>query len=147
MGMTLEKLRVTRSMIAKSDVDLDDPENKTYLGISQDQLDDLLRTTEVTNADYAAVKALVAGTLNSFYGFEFVRTQRLHRTALETGYSRNCVAWCKSGVVLALPEDITMRVSERADKGYNWYAYGKLKGGCTRIEDAKVVHVPCYEAA
>ncbi len=144
-GMSIEKLRLAKSLFGKADIDLDDPNNKLYMAISQDQEDDLLRTTEVTSADYAAVKALVNGTINSFMGFEFVRIQRLTRTQLDSGFSRNCVAWCKSGIKLALPQEITMRVSERGDKGYNWYAYAKMKGGCTRIEDEKVVHVPCYE--
>lgn len=144
-GMSLEKLRLAKSLFGKADIDLDDPANKLYMAISQEQEDDLLRTTEVTSADYAAVKALVNGTINSFMGFEFIRTQRLTRTAVDSGFSRNCVAWCKSGIKLALPQDITMKVTERADKGYNWYAYAKMKCGCTRIEDAKVVHIPCFE--
>lgn len=142
-GMNLEKLRQARSLFGKADIDLDDPDNKLYLAITQEQEDDLLRTTEVTSADYNTVKALVNGTINSFMGFEFVKTQRLTLT----GTSRNCVAWCKSGIKLALPQEMVMKVTERSDKGFNWYAYAKLKVGCTRIEDTKVVHIPCEEPA
>lgn len=147
VGLNIEKLRAARSLFGTNEVDEDDPEGQLYFGIAQAQLDDLLRTTEVTSADYNTVKALVQGAIDTFMGFKFVKTQKFTRTALETGYSRNCVAWCKSGVVLGMPQEITMRASERSDKGYNWYAYGKMKGGCTRLEDAKVVHVPCLELA
>lgn len=145
-GMNIEKLRQARSLFGKADIDLDDPDNKLYMAISQDQLDDLLRTTEITNADYNTVKALVAGTINSFMGFEFVNIQRLKRAAADEGkYIRTCVGWCKGGVRLALPQDLSMTVQTRIDKGNNWYAYAKLKGGATRIQDECVVQIPCLE--
>lgn len=141
-GMNIEKLRMARSAFGKADIDLDDPDNKLYMAISQEQLDDLLRTTEITSADYNTVKALVNGTVSSFMGFEFIVSQRLKKT----GENRICAAWCKSGIVLAMPQEIVTRVAEREDKCFNWYAFGKMKTGCTRIEDCKVVQIPCKES-
>lgn len=145
VGLNIEKLIQARSKFGAADIDLDDPANVLTMAVTQNQLDDLLRTTEVTSADYAAVKALVDGTVHRFMGFNFVRIGRLPKTASGGGYSRTCCAWCKSGVVVTLPQDIQMSVDQRPDKNNNWQAMGKLKCGATRIEDEKVVQVFCYE--
>lgn len=149
VGLNLEKLIQIRSKFGKADIDIEDPENQLNMAVTQSQLDDLLRTTEVRSADYNSVRALVDGTINKFMGINFVRTGRLPRTDLggTDGYSRKCCAWCKSGIVLVVPQEITMSVSQRHDKNDNWQALAKLKAGATRIEDEKVIQVFCHEAS
>lgn len=146
-GLNIEKLIQIRSKFGKADIDLDDPENKIYMAITQNQLDDLLRATEVTNRDYNTVAALVQGTVKSFMGIEFVRTGRLKKVSDGNGgYIRTCAAWCKSGAVLCIPKEISMKVETRPDKCDNWQALAKMKAGATRIEDAKIIQVFCEEA-
>ena len=48
------------------------PSTERYFLHSAQQLADLLKTTQVTSADYNSVKALVNGTLNTFLGLGFV---------------------------------------------------------------------------
>lgn len=48
------------------------PSTERYFLHSAQQLADLLKTTQVTSADYNSVKALVNGTLNTFLGLDFV---------------------------------------------------------------------------
>lgn len=48
------------------------PSTERYFLHSAQQLADLLKTTQVTSADYNSVKALVNGTLNTFLGLNFV---------------------------------------------------------------------------
>lgn len=48
------------------------PSTERYFLHSAQQLADLLKTTQVTSADYNSVKALVNGTLNTFLGLSFV---------------------------------------------------------------------------
>jgi hypothetical protein len=141
VGLNIEKLRQARSLFGKADIDLDDPANTLYMAISQTQLDDLLRTTEVTSGDYNIVKALVDGSVKKFMGFEFIQLERLRKTS----GIRKCCAWCKSGVQLALPQDISMEVNTRPDKSNAWQALGKIKGGAGRPEDEKVVQIFCAE--
>lgn len=141
VGLNLEKLRQARSLFGKADIDLDNPENTLYMAVTQAQLDDLLRTTEVNSADYNIVRPLVEGNVNKFMGFTFIRTQRLRAASS----IRTCAAWCKSGIKLALPLDITMDVGTRRDKNNNWQALGKVAGGATRIEDNHVVQIFCAE--
>ena len=141
-GLTIEKLIQAKSLFGKNDVDIEDPNNMLTFVLSQAQLDDLLRTTEVTSADYNTVRALVRGEVHTYMGFNFVRTQR---TQMD-GSNRVCFTFAKSGLKLAVGADITARVAERSDKSFSWYAYASMTIGGTRMEEKKVVRVDCLEA-
>ena len=99
-GLNIDKLREARSMFGKADIDLDDPENELIIAVTQSQLDDLLKGVDVANSLYGAVRDLYVGKTDTFLGFKFVRCNRLLKSVSGSGFSRKCVAWCKSGVVL-----------------------------------------------
>ena len=143
-GLNLEKLIAAKSLFGKNDVDLDDPENKLYFAVRQQQLDDLLAETEIKSSDFNAVKALVKGEVDSFMGFEFIRTERL-ANASATDIT-TCFAWSKSGICVGLNQDIMARVQERADKRFSWYAYACMSVGASRMEEEKVVQISCDES-
>ena len=145
VGLNVEKLIQARSSFGKKDIDLDDPENELIIAVTQTQLDDLLKGVDIKNSLYEAMKDLYTGKTNKFLGFTFVRCSRLRKATSGGGYSRKCAAWCKSGVILCVPQEITMSVKQRPDKNDNWQALAKLKGGATRIEDEKVVQIFCQE--
>lgn len=140
-GLNIEKLIRIQSMFGDADIDLDDPENKVYMAVTQKQIDDLVRSADIRSRDYDAIKALGERKSNSFYGIEFVRCGRLKKAS----NIRTCAAWCKSGIVFCEPKAIGMSVKQRADKCDNWQALSKMKAGATRIEDAKVIQVFCLE--
>jgi hypothetical protein len=140
-GMTIEKLILAKSLFGKNEIDYE-MEGLT-MAISQSQLDDLLRSTETTSSDYNTVRALVRGEINTFMGFNFVRTERLQKDATNI---RRCVAYPKSAFKLAVGRDITAKVAERADKSFSWYAYASMTIGGTRLEEKKVVAIDCLEA-
>lgn len=146
-GLTVEKLKNARSIFAKNEVI--DEENNTeedapILVCSQQQIEDLLGDSRVTNSDYAAVKALVDGKISYFMGFRFLRTELL--TLSSTTDIRTCFAFVKSGLGLCINEDVKTKISERADKNYNWYAYMEMSMGATRLEEEKVVEIPCDQS-
>lgn len=141
-GLNLAKLIAAKSAFGMADVDLDDPENELKMVVSQKQLDNLLAVTEIKSVDYNVVKALVEGKIEKFMGFTFIRTQRL----VVSSSIRLCYAWAKSGVVMALPQDITTEVTKRADKSFNWYAYAAMSIAAGRLEEEKVVEIACDES-
>ena len=142
-GLNLAKLIAAKSLFGKNDVDIEDPENKLYLVHTQQQLDDLLAVTQTTSSDYAAVKALVEGNITYFMGFEFIRTEKL---ALSGDDVRTCFAFAKSGIGLGKWADIQTEVEKRGDKSFAWYAYTCMSVGATRLEEKKVVEIPCDES-
>ena len=147
VGLNVAKLIAARSKFGKADIDLDDPENELVIAVTQAQMDDLVKDVDVKNSLYGAMNDLYVGKTNKFLGFTFVRTGRLQKSISGGGYSRKCAAWCKSGVILCVPQEITMSVKQRPDKNDNWQALAKLKAGATRIEDEKVVQIFCQEEA
>jgi hypothetical protein len=145
-GLTIEKLRRAYSTFGKADIDLAAPGNELYIAVTQRQMDDLLEGVDVKNSLYSAMMDLYCGKTNKFLGFNFVRTELLQRTESGGGFARTCCAWCKSGVILCIPQEIKMTVNTRPDKNNIWQAEAKMKAGATRIEDAKVVQIFCQEA-
>lgn len=139
-GLTLAKLLTTKEILDGNEVDEDEPR---YLICSSKQVSNLLNTTQVTSADYNTVKALAAGQVDTFLGFKFIRSERL---VYLTTTSRACLAYVKSGITLAIQQDIMTRVTERSDKSFAMYAYACLTAGATRMEEEKVVEVACIES-
>jgi hypothetical protein len=131
--------------------------------ITSFQVQSLLAQTEVTSTDYASVKALVMGEVNSFMGFNFVRTERLPRSATNVTYnvvsgvvgsgtgtitaanSRRCIAWAMDGLLLATAQDINGKIDVLPTKHYSTQVYASLHLGATRMEEAKVIEVICSE--
>jgi hypothetical protein len=141
-NLTIEKLIQAKAKFGTNESAMDG-EQLTFV-LAQSQLNSLLRTTEVTSVDYNAVKALVTGQVNTFLGFTFVRTELL--TYSSSGV-RRCLAYPKSGIVLGMADQKTVRMDERADLNYAWQVWTQGTFGATRTWLEKVVSVDCNEAA
>lgn len=136
-GMTVSKLIEAKTAIVKGE---GDEGEEMYLALGAQQIGNLLATTEATNSDYNAVKALVEGTLNTFMGFTFVRTERL---LLNGSSQTRCIAWRKSGIGLGIAQDIQGQIAPRPDKGFSTYVYTDQKIGASRLEEVKVAEIIC----
>jgi hypothetical protein len=156
-GLNVDTLRRVKYKFDSEDVD---PSIPRYFAITAKQLQDLLGQTEVTSQDYAAVKALVQGQIDTFMGFKFIHTQLLptetatYNTTtgvVDSGSgsladARRCLAWAGDGVVLAIGKDIEAKIEKRADKSYATQVFARMSVGATRLEEEKVVEVVCSEA-
>ena len=60
--------------------------------------------------------------------------------------TRGVYAFVQDAALLEINPDITTKISERADKSFNFYAYMKAEFGAVRMEEEKVVVVPCLES-
>ncbi len=137
-GLTVAKLRTAKKKLMANEVDVEN--DPLYCAVTAVQLDNLLGTTEVTSSDYNTVKALVSGSVDTFMGFKFIHTELL---GLDGSSDRRCIAWAKSGMHLGIWNDITTKISERADKSYATQVYVKGTFGATRVEEGKVVEIIC----
>lgn len=139
-GLTLDKLIQAKSLLSAAEY----PEgSKLYWAYRQRQLDNLLRNVTATNDIHTnSVKALVAGEVNEFLGFEFVRSQRL---AFAANIATN-FAWVESGLLLAVGRDARGRISERADKNYTTQVFMDMSIGATRMQEAYVAQILCDES-
>lgn len=138
-GLTISKLIEAKTLLLSNEVDTDEP---LYIVASAKQLGNLLSTTEATSADYNGVKALVKGEMNTFMGFEFIRSQRL---PVDANSYRRVLAYAKSGIGLAIGADIITKIDQRPDKNYSWQVYAEMSMGASRIEEVKVVEIKAAE--
>jgi len=140
-GLTVAKLREALEIFRANEVDLEmDP---LTMIVSAKQMTNMLATTEITSSDYNTVKALVNGQVNSFLGFNFITSERL---GVDNSNNRRVIAFARSGMHLGMWNDITTKISERADKSYSNQVYVKGTFGATRVEEGKVVEILCVES-
>ena len=140
-GLTIAKLLDAKKKLDLQDVD---PSLKRYVVCGATQISDLLNTTEVKNSDFNTVKALAMGQIDSYLGFKFIMSNRLNFDASNTD-DRLCFAFTEDAIKMAIGKDISARIDERADKSYSTQVYYCMSIGATRMEEVKVVQIPCNE--
>lgn len=141
-GLTIAKLLAAKKILDNNDVD---PSLKRYIVCGPQQISDLLGTTQVTSSDYNVVRALATGAINSYLGFEFIMSTRLNKDATNTT-DRLVFAYTEDAIKLGIGKDISAKISERADKSYSTQVYYSMALGAVRMEEEKVVQIPCHEA-
>lgn len=138
-GLTLAKLLSAKEILDSANVDPDEPR---VIVPSAAQITNLLNTTEVKSKEYNAVQALVEGKIARFLGFDFEPTE----LAPISSTTRYVMCWAKSGMGIAKGQEINTDVGPRKDKRNSIQVYVDMSMDATRIEDAKVVEIACYEA-
>jgi hypothetical protein len=139
-GLTIGKLRAAKFILDANEVD---EEEERIIVVSAKQLQDLLRTTEITSADYNSVKALVDGSVNTFMGFKFRKTQLLPLNSSTD--VRSSYVYVKSGIVLA-ERGLKTHMDVRTDLSHSLQTRSVASLGATRLEEKKVVEIACDES-
>lgn len=140
-NLTIAKLRKAKDILGKNEAIADG--EPLVAVVSQSQITSLLRTTEVTNSDYNAVKALVSGEVDTFMGFKFVKTELL----TVASSIRECIFYAKNGLLLASGSEVMVDVGVRRDKRNSVQVYVCGTFGASRMEEKKVLRVKCDETA
>lgn len=156
VGLNVATLRATKKKFSENETG----DSDLHFVIDAEQMDSLLGETEVTSSDYASVKALVQGDVDSFMGFKFHRSERLPLTTAATTFSelngsvgagtgtaaigsRRCFAFQKEGLILAISAGMKTEIERLPQKHYATQVYASMGLGATRIEEEKVVEVIC----
>lgn len=142
VGLTVDKLRDAKELLMAADVDVD--REDLFVAITAKQHTNLLQDTQAINLDYTNKPVLVEGRITQFMGFNFIHTQLLG-VAADDATDRRCPCWARSGVHLGIWNDITTKISERADKSHATQVYVKGTFGATRIEEGKCIEIECQE--
>lgn len=137
LGLTIGKIITARKMLKASEIAGD-----LYFALSSEEEAQLLASTPATSGDYNTIKALVAGQIDSFFGFKFVRTERLTVASSIT----DCIAWVKPAIVYKARTIQNAWIDRRKDKSGRWYAYYETEHGAVRRYDTGVVKVRCSHA-
>lgn len=135
-GLNVEKLRAAKEILDANEVD----DGDRFIALNAKQIRRLLAQTEVTSSDFNTVKALVNGELNTFLGFNFIRTERI---LTDSNADHKVLFWHKSGIKLGVGQNPVARISERDDKNYATQVFYSMAIGATRMEEAKVGYIEC----
>lgn len=143
-GMNLEKILDAKQLMEENEVfgqDIDGDE--AYLVLNAKALRGLYDEAKITSSDYAGeLQALYNGEIDQFLGFNFIRTERL---AVASNV-RTCFAFVKSGIALDIWQNPKFKLSERNDYNDAAQLRGTAAAGATRLEEIKVVEIPCNES-
>lgn len=139
-NLTIGKLRRARYLLDKAEATTEG-QYDLYLIVDPSQIQSLLRTTEVTNSDYNTIKALVAGEIDTYMGFKFVKSNRLPVASSV----RECIAFERQGLLLATGMEVKVDVGPRRDKRNSIQVYVCGSFGATRMWEEKVLRIKCDE--
>jgi len=147
-GLVLAKLRSLRKLIKKRHVDL--RRNKPFIGVTAEQIDNLIGETTTTSRDFNDVKPLVDGEVTAFMGFVFVPYEDYLGKGIPThadgGTIRECPVWVPDGMHFGSWDAMNIIVSNRADKNNIKQLHASFTAGATRIEEGRVFKLECKES-
>jgi len=166
-GFTYEKFLNTLSTFGNNNVDIE--MNKPCFVISYTQWQDAMQQDEFINWNYSDARRIDGGMIiKDYMGADIVVSNIVpYMNTAGTGFNiaesdlntttgtwtdtdttdvRACFAFVQDAVLFEVNPDITAKISERADKGFNWYAYLKMSLGAVRMEEEKVVAIPCDQS-
>ena len=133
--LTFARVRNAKRILDLEDVEMED----RFAVVGPSQMDQLLNTTQATSSDYAAVKALVRGEIDSWMGFKWVMSTNLS----SSGTITSCFFMNRYAIALAMGSEPLVRTDERTDLSYSWQVYYELNIGAVRLEEARVVQMDC----
>ena len=133
--LTVEALIELKEAFWNDDVDEGE---MLVIACSPNQITALLDDERISSADYNNVKALVHGEVDTYMGFKFMRSTRLPKVQNGANFETTAIAWVPDGLLMAVGEEITVRIDERSDKKYSTQVFVSMDIGATRMEEKKV---------
>ena len=135
--LTIAKLLTCKQLLDDAEIDED---RQRYFVCNPFNLNQLMNTTEVKSSDYNTVKALAQGNVDTYMGFNFIKSTRLPADDTDTGATR-CFAFAQDAIVLAVAEEPSVSVSVRNDLCDSIQVFSTLSIGATRVEGPAVVQI------
>ena len=139
-NMNIEKLRAA----AKAMNDKNVPAENRHLLMHSSQLDALLGETEITSQDFASVKALVRGEVNSFMGFQIHTMGDRDEGGLPKPSTRTCFAWHQDSMGYAESMAQKSEVNYIPEKT-SFLVSSMFSAGAVAIDDEGIVKISCTE--
>lgn len=141
LGLNVAKLIAAKQLLDAADVD---PEMPRYIAANAAQMASLLKDDRAASGDYNTIKALVAGQIDTFMGFKFIRTERI---GVDSNADNKVLYWAQDGLLLGVGANPTVKISERADKNHATQVFVSMSIGATRMEENKVGIILCDPSA
>lgn len=139
-NMNIEKLRAAAKAMNDNNV----PAEGRHLLMHSSQLDALLGETEITSADFASVKALVRGEINTFMGFNIITMGDRDEGGVPKPSTRTCFAWHQDSMGYAESMSQKSEVNYIPEKT-SFLVSSMFSAGAVAIDDEGIVKISCTE--
>ena len=139
-NMNIEKLRATAKAMNEKNV----PSEGRNLLMHASQLDALLGETEITSQDFASVKALVQGEINTFMGFNILTMGDRDEGGIPKPSTRTCFAWHKDAMGYAESMAQKTEVNYVPEKT-SFLVSSMFSAGSVSIDGEGIVKISCTE--
>lgn len=140
-NMNIEKLRAAAKALNQKNV----PSENRMLLMHASQLDALLGETETTSSDFATVKALVRGEIDTFMGFRFITIGDRDEGGVPKPSTRTCFAWHMDACGYAESMAQKTEVNYIPEKT-SFLVSSMFSAGAVAIDDEGIVKISCTEA-
>lgn len=151
--MSVAKLRALRKLIKKRHLDL--RTRKPLIGVTAEQIDDLLGEVAVGSSDYNSVKPLVDGEVSQFMGFTFIPYEDNGTSTGGKGIPtfvdagpvtvRQLPVWVPDGMHFGSWEGLVVTINNRPDKNNIKQLHATFTAGAVRTEEDKVFQLQVVE--
>lgn len=139
-GLNVAKLLKAHSKLNANHVPRDD----RFLVTNARQLESLLSSTKATSADYASVKALVQGDIDTYCGFKFRHSEYI---GTDANGDDMVLYYHKRGLKVGLGMEIATSMDRIPQKHNALQVYSAIDVGCTRMQEEMVGYIECDPAA
>lgn len=148
IGLTIAKLIDARRILEAAENEEGEGDDAWYFMTSAKGRSELMNQdptsgASVVSADYNTIRALVNGQINTFLGFEFVKSQRGDVTA---GDIRSDYGWVKRSMQLAISQEPRSFMDVLPTKRHSIQVRHEMDAGCTRMDEKGVVEVLCDQS-
>lgn len=139
-NMNIDKLRAAAKALNEKNV----PAEGRNLLMHSSQLDALLGETETTSSDFASVRALVRGEINSFMGFNIITMGDRDEGGVPKPSTRTCFAWHQDSMGYAESMSQKSEVNYIPEKT-SFLVSSMFSAGAVAIDDEGIVKISCTE--
>jgi N4-gp56 family major capsid protein len=139
-NLNIEKLIEAKKLLDANNV----PSEGRAMIIHANSLAGLLGETQVTSADFASVKALVQGEIDTFLGFKFVTIGDRDEGGLPLPSTRTCFAFHRDAIGMGIGMNQKSEINYVPEKT-SFLVSSMFSAGAVAIDDEGIVKISCTE--
>lgn len=136
-SLTIAKMLTCKQLLDDAEIDED---RQRYFVANPYNINQFMNQTEVKSSEYNTSKVLATGRLESFCGFDFIKSTLLSADGTDTG-ATNCYAFAQDSIVLSICKEPTVEIDRLPTKNYTTQVYVEMSLGATRVEGPAVVEI------
>ena len=139
-NMNIEKLIEAKKLLDANNV----PSEGRCMIIHANNLAGMLGETEITSADFATVKALVSGEVDTFMGFKFITLGDRDEGGLPLPSTRTCFAFHKDAMGMGIGMNQKSEINYVPEKT-SFLVSSMFSAGAVAIDDEGIVKISATE--